>query len=83
MQSGHIWTGLRVYDGGNANYQWLDGTLMTDSSLWQPGEPNHGEHDCGYVPAHLDLIHDGSCTLTLSYICEVAPGKLEILYVYV
>ena len=76
-----IWVGLRVYDGTNTNYQWLDGTLLTDTSMWYPGQPNHDSHAC--VNIHPDnLLADWLCSVPFSFLCEVETGKLDFWLSY-
>ena len=79
----YIWTGLRVYDGGSTNYQWLDGSSMTGTSLWHPTAPNHGAENCAYMRSDSYLLDDGHCSIKYSYMCEVLKGKLDIFYIHV
>ena len=59
-------------------YQWADGTNITITSKWIPGEPNNsGNEDC--VEVKLDgMWNDMPCLRRLGFICETRLGNEKI-----
>ena len=70
-----LWIGLRDIDGTNTIYHWLDGTAITDTTMWNAGQPGRTDEECGFFLDNVDLIDDGGCSIPLSFICEVERGK--------
>ena len=53
----------------------MDGTPITDTSMWRGGQPDAPGQNCGYFMKGHSLIDDGNCGAALSFICEVDKGR--------
>ncbi|XP_066446131.1 C-type lectin domain family 4 member G-like isoform X2 [Eleutherodactylus coqui] len=68
LEKARYWIGSRR-DTKNANWKWLDGSVMS-FSIWRKGEPNNsnGKEDC--VESWNGNWNDRSCTDTEKYVCK-------------
>ncbi|XP_066446129.1 C-type lectin domain family 4 member G-like [Eleutherodactylus coqui] len=68
LEKDRYWIGL-WRDKKNANWKWLDGSVMSFSN-WKPGEPNNWGNSEDCAESKLGFWNDDTCTTTLKYACK-------------
>ena len=70
------WLGLWDPDGDNANYRWVDGTLLSGYTTWDDGEPNNTREQCVVTWEAGTAWNDATCTGGHRFYCEPAPDRV-------